>query len=371
MRFRDEILRRLDNWGQGIPAPPLRLVLYLTARCNLDCPFCEVPQEWRRGRSEPELSLRQWTAIVQEAIALGVLEWWFPGQGEPFHPPGRALSIIREIKGRSPVAFCHFTTNGTLLSPRVCEQLVDLGVDDINFSIDGPDAETHDSMRGQRGTFQRAMGAMRSLRELKKEHGSGKPNLTLTTVLSAKNYLRIPEMVDLAAEVGATEISINPLRVSRGNRAGLDEHGLQIPASLEGSVRRILRDAQRDGESRGVRVKLNGWGDIEMGIGSGRPAEGFERTHHGRFDEAACFEPFYSMGIGASGKATFCASASDIGTSEGDVSRFGLRDVWYGGFMMEARARLLEHRPAINCFGCGIKSVRMGLKEEMRRRNIN
>lgn len=367
MRFKDEVLRALARWGKGEPALPVRLILYLTARCNLSCPFCEVPEDWRKGQqSEPELSLKQWLSIVHEALGLGVLDWWFPGQGEPFYDPQKALSIVREIKMRSPRAYCHFTTNGTLLSRRICEQLVSLGVDDLNVSIDGPDAETNDLMRGQ-GAFVKSVGAMKTITLLKRELNRPTPELVLTTVLSARNYHRIPSMVELAKEVGASKVTVNPLRVSGGNEAGLKKYSLQIPDSLDGPVRQALRDAKVHADRAGIRLHLNGWEEIEMGVGSRKPVEGFRPENPRGFMDAACFEPFYSMGIGPSGKATFCASASDVGTPDADVLRFGLEEVWYGRFMMVARERLLNHQPVINCCGCGIKSLRKNLKEEMAR----
>ncbi len=46
-------------------------------------------------------------------------------------------------------------TNGTLVTKEVARKIVDAGVKRVSISLDGADAETHDSFRGIPGAFER------------------------------------------------------------------------------------------------------------------------------------------------------------------------------------------------------------------------
>lgn len=377
MQFEDEILRRLRRWAGGEPAPPLRLVLLLTERCNLDCLFCDVPQHVRRGKGRGrELRAEQWMKVVKEGIELGVLEWWFPGRGEPFFYSKNTIEVVRSIKDSDPHSYCHFTTNGTFLLGETARAVVKLGVDDINFSLEAANEKVHDSLRNVTGAFRRTSEAMRTISQLKESSGLTKPVLSITTVLTRKNYRSLPGIVEFGSEVGVERITINPLRITHGNVGTIKKHHLQVPPGENEKVRDVLKGCYDDAEGVGIQLQLNAWDDIDMGPLSGRKAEGFVPLSKQPLspveplDGAACYEPFYTMGVNSYGKASYCPSSSGVEGDDADVFDVdvltqGLREVWYGRFMMEARQRMLDNTPYYSCFGCGVKQVRMGLKNEL------
>src|SRR5260370_1132438 len=61
-------------------APPLALLVELTHRCPLRCPYCSNPVALERAASE--LAEQEWLRVLREAAALGVLQVHFSG-GEP------------------------------------------------------------------------------------------------------------------------------------------------------------------------------------------------------------------------------------------------------------------------------------------------
>lgn len=377
MQFKEEMLQRLRSWAGGEPAPPLRLVLLLTDCCNLDCLFCDVPQHVRRGTGRGRgLSGEQWMKIVREGIDLGVLEWWFPGRGEPFFYSKDTIEVVRAIKDSDPVSFCHFTTNGTFLLGETARAVVKLGVDDINFSLEAANEKVHDPLRNVIGAFRRTSEAMRTISQLKESSGLTKPVLSITTVLTRKNYRGLPGIVEFGSEVGVERITINPLRITHGNVGTIKKHHLQVPSGENEKVRDVLKKCYDDALKVGIRFQLNAWDNIDMGPLSGRKAEGFvpfseqPSSPAEPFGGAACYEPFYTMGINSFGKACYCASSSgvegdDANVFDMDVLTQGLREIWYGRFMMQARQRMLDNIPYYTCYGCGIKSVRIALRKEL------
>src|SRR5438552_4287517 len=72
--YRPERVNRVD-----IADRPYALLAELTYRCPLHCPYCSNPV---RAADKGELDTEQWTRVIQEAAALGVLQIGFSG-GEP------------------------------------------------------------------------------------------------------------------------------------------------------------------------------------------------------------------------------------------------------------------------------------------------
>lgn len=367
MQLKEELLRRLRLWQGGIPQPPLKVIAYLTSRCNLDCLFCDVPESFRTGQVSPYgagMTPSQWKALVREAIRFGVREWWFCGQGEPLFNPRLLRDLLRLIKAEQD-SFCHVTTNGTLFTDSLVKEFVSLGLDNLNFSIDAPDSPTHDFLRGRRGAFEKAAGALRGFARVKKEMGTALPELSLTVVLNSRNYRMLPGMVRLASEIGVTRVSVNQLRVSPDNRERIKEHCLRVPPGATGEVKSIIERCVTLAAEQGITFALNGQSDLEVVEAEIRPddtAEGFD-TPHPRFEEAACFEPFYSMSINSDGSITYCPSRGPGDTDMPNVLTGGVEGAWFSPAMTSLRSRILHHDPPEFCHWCGVKSHRKAVEE--------
>ena len=73
------------------PAPPIGLLVELTHRCPLGCPYCSNPLALERPGAE--LDTETWTRVFSEAAALGALHVHLSG-GEP-----TARRDIAELRG--------------------------------------------------------------------------------------------------------------------------------------------------------------------------------------------------------------------------------------------------------------------------------
>ncbi|MGD2115788.1 MAG: radical SAM protein [Acidobacteriota bacterium] len=143
--------------------------------CNLACTHCFVSCS-PTNRTHDFLSLETVERTLEEAVALGVKEYYFTG-GEPFLNPDME-AIIGATLAVGPVTVL---TNGLLLDPERCARLAALseGSDyslDLRVSLDGMTAEANDAIRGE-GVFDRAMEGIRNLVE-----AGLNPVLTVTEV---------------------------------------------------------------------------------------------------------------------------------------------------------------------------------------------
>ena len=86
-----------------------------------------------------------------------------------------------------------FLTNGTLITPDLVEKLKKIGHMKIQVSIDGHSAGIHDAFRGVKGSFEKAVRAVKML----KNAGF---SLVISHVVNQTNYKFIQAMADLANE---------------------------------------------------------------------------------------------------------------------------------------------------------------------------
>jgi len=129
--------------------------------CNLACTHCFVSSS-PTNRTHEMMSLEQVQAALDEAVGLGVREYYFTG-GEAFLNP--EMEGILEATLR--VGPASVLTNGLLLDPDRCARLKALSEAsdyslDLRISLDGYDAETNDAIRGP-GTFERVLVGIRNL----------------------------------------------------------------------------------------------------------------------------------------------------------------------------------------------------------------
>jgi hypothetical protein len=145
--------------------------------CNLRCTHCLNAS----GPVDPWLAPMTRADIaghVDEAASLGVREVYVTG-GEPFLHP-EILDILAHALERLPTTVL---TNGTLIGDRAADRLAAMAAAaryslEVRVSLDDPDRETNDRVRG-RGAFDRALGAIVRL------HRRGLPAILTATDLDA------------------------------------------------------------------------------------------------------------------------------------------------------------------------------------------
>jgi len=207
--------------SDGRSAPPETISLFLTFRCNLRCKMCGQwgPEGSARGYSpetlKSQLSREEIRALIADVRGFRPNITLFGG--EPLLHPEFA-GIVEDIKAAG--LRCNVITNATLLE-RFAEPLVEFGLDEIIFSLDGP-REAHDEVRGVAGTFDRAMAGFGALQAAKEKSGKKLPKINVTSVVFESSYERLPELIPVAEQLGAGSLTIHHLIFY--DRATYDAH---------------------------------------------------------------------------------------------------------------------------------------------------
>src|SRR5262245_28407057 len=173
---------------------PYTLVAELTYRCPLRCVYCSNPVSY--ADKGPELDTPAWQQLFAEAEALGVMQVHLTG-GEPL------LRRDLEELVRSARATGLYTSLITSATPLPRERLAALagaGLEHVQISIQGLHDTDAKRIAG-RSWLQAKLQAARWVREL------GLP-LTINVVLHRENIEQVPELVQLALDLGAQRLEL-------------------------------------------------------------------------------------------------------------------------------------------------------------------
>lgn len=142
---------------------PLPVWLWLdpTTRCNLSCKLCYTKESHGKLDLDPEDlrgALSRMAASPDIEVKTIHLNW----RGEPLMN-GRFSELLAVVQETLPDVYLQWHTNGTLLTKKRVQQILDVGYKHKIFvSIDGGNEHSHDANRGV-GTFRRSITGLRNL----------------------------------------------------------------------------------------------------------------------------------------------------------------------------------------------------------------
>lgn len=212
-----------ERAARAEPEPPMAVLVELTHRCPLQCPYCSNPLELERAAAE--LDTATWCRILDEAAALGALQVHFSG-GEP--TVRRDLETLVRHAARAGL-YSNLITSGVMLDEARVAALADAGLDHVQISFQDVDDAAGDRVAGFRDAQRLKRRAAALVR------AAGLP-LTVNAVVHRQNLSRLPEMIQLAVELGAGRLEVAHVQYygwALRNRAAL----LPSRAQLEAATR--------------------------------------------------------------------------------------------------------------------------------------
>lgn len=187
------------------PPRPRELQLEVTAACNLRCRMCLVRYRPPVNRVVGSMSFATFRTLVDDLPELEKLT--LQGLGEPLLNPD-LLAMVRYASARG--VRVGFNSNGTLLTERKAEQLVDAGIDWLHVSVDGARRETYAYVRG-RDEFDRVSRNVAGLARVKARRGGDRPTLSVVFVAMRTNVAELPDLVRLTSEWGIPTLRVQNL----------------------------------------------------------------------------------------------------------------------------------------------------------------
>jgi len=166
---------------------PKAVQIGITEKCNLSCLHCDI---WKKER-QPDLSIDQWREIIVK-----LKDWLGPYRvdisgGEPFIRK-ELMEIIRVCNSQKILVVV--TTNATLLTKEMIDELSGMNNLTLNISLDGANQQTHDYLRNTPGVYQRVMEVLQCFKFNHK-----KCHITLAVILMGYNLGQIKDIIKLAS----------------------------------------------------------------------------------------------------------------------------------------------------------------------------
>ncbi len=223
---------------KAAPTPISIVAFEILEKCNLYCDFCVRSASYKL---EGMLTLEQFEGRLKRVKeAFGPLHLVALTGGEPFLHP----NIYEFVKAAKSISqFVSITTNATVHKIPVIQALAELNFCHLIISLDGPDAVTHDFVRGKAGAFDGLVKFTQYCNE------AGLKFLINMTV-NEKNYEKIYQTAKLASELGARDISVALVK-PEGRGKPIEQND-----AVFAEVGRQTLSARRDFASRGLTVRF-------------------------------------------------------------------------------------------------------------------
>lgn len=195
---------------------PYDVQIDVTNRCNSRCVMCWLYSPFSKTRmagsqAGAAMKMKSFKDIVDSLRDCGTSRVTIGGAGEPFMHKD-IIRMIRYAKGAGLEV--KIVTNGTMLTGRMAEDIVEAGLDELNVSLHAATPEVFSAVRKSTpGSFFAITDALSALAAL------DGPDVTITNVIFKYNFREIEKMVDLGVAVGADSLFFKKMCPIEGGEA--------------------------------------------------------------------------------------------------------------------------------------------------------
>lgn len=288
---------------------PFLLYVDPASACNFRCSFCPTGHvdlvrggTYQRGILHWEIFEKMIDDLCAFDDPLRVMR--FNKIGEPLLNK-KLPDMIRLAKQKARVGSIDFATNGALLSESLIENLVDAGLDRMNISLEGINAEQY------------------------KQHA--KVDIDFDDFVTRVKWLY--------ANKGRCEITI------------------KIPANyINDEERTVFLDTFGDHCDRIFVEELASiWPEFDVGERSGLSISETHQYSQANEKKDVCTYIFYAMSVNADGTVSACCPDWNQKLLIGDVKEQSLKEIWQSQAMQDLRVLHLQGKRCDNdtCRSCG------------------
>jgi len=202
-----QLLEEIAERREVIRAQPLYVAVCPSTYCNYDCIMCTHGRTPRRDLSESI-----WDELVAMLPTLRVLTLL---GGEPLANPAAMKFLRNWDREQYPDASVAIITNGSLLGPRVLQQLERCNFGNVTISLNAGTAETYE--RVQRGIdLETVLANLDALIDLRRRQRATFP-IVLSCVVQPANHDTLIQFGELARQRGL------PVRLMPLSTEGVEE----------------------------------------------------------------------------------------------------------------------------------------------------
>ncbi|MCX8206530.1 MAG: radical SAM protein [Methanothrix sp.] len=218
---------------------PQTVSIEVTRKCGCSCEHCTLQE------GEGELSSEAIRSVIDQALDMGACIITFT-EGDPLLRSD-IIELVRYVDKERAVV--NLFTPGLEMTPEIADALRDAGLYNLIIGVYSTDPRIHDEIRGVVGAHERALDAIRM---------GLKAGLlvTMSTHVNSERVNTLPELYELARELGVHELSVweaiprrEEERLTRIDREKIIRFYRKMNASQDGP--RVFASTYFEGEMLG------------------------------------------------------------------------------------------------------------------------
>lgn len=185
---------------------PYALILETGNTCNFNCATCPTPRKLVLAKRPPELmSLEKFKKVIDQVKSYVHIVYLY-NSNEPLLNP-QIGEMIRYASDNH--LHTMISTNCSLLDEIRARKILDSGLGEIRFALDGLTKESFEQFRVG-GNFETVKTNIENFCRLKQELGKKRPIATLQFILNKLNQDQIPDIKKFAKENKIDKLYIKP-----------------------------------------------------------------------------------------------------------------------------------------------------------------
>jgi radical SAM protein with 4Fe4S-binding SPASM domain len=266
--------------------------------------------------------------VIDDLGSLGVREVMISGDGEPFLHKD-ILQVVRRLNQKRIRA--GIITNGTLIDSCMIDQLLELGIDQLIFSISAHNKRLYQKMhpKAPARTFEVVTEVIQEI--LRKK--TTRPTVALLNVITRQNYRYITDMIEFGHSLGADKVYLNPYYLFRKFPKGI--------LLTEPEIRTMIRTLLLYREHEGLSDKY----DFIEKINSVLAVEG---VYNNRLSQhMPCYYPLWYAKIKSGGQVLPCCCLKEEEMIMGNVYEQRFKDIWFSERYVDFRKKALQPKKGI------------------------
>ena len=343
----------------GFAFNPLSATLILTYNCNCRCKMCFYYNEDEIKNTSKIISKNKKLLLTTEEIldiidqmaSMGVRVLNLHG-GEPLIRRD-IIEIIKYAKNKKLVVT--ITTNGMLINENLAKELVNLNIDWLNFSIDGPQ-KIHNEIRGFKG-YDKIVKAIKGVQKYKKSLNKNLPKISIASTISTKNMSHLHEVIKMANELGVNEVTYalstyysKSTSQKTKQLIGLGKPEINEPGNpvLKESLIKIKPEIVMEEKNKIKKYAK------KYGIHVWFPTDDCIKNYHNlAYNQSNfCWSPWRSLVISPYGYLYPCIPLSFISNSVGNTREKKIKEIWNGKEFRQFRIKLKKLKLLPQCSKC-------------------
>ncbi len=330
-----------------VSATPVVAFLEVSNVCNIRCRMCATTFDPRFRKGSDYTGLMNISILDRlEPILPGLWRAYLMGNGEPLINP-KFLKFAKRLKSQN--IEIQFNTNGMLLTEDISKALVDMKFDAIAISMDGADADTFNNIR-HGADFDTVTANIQTLNEIKTKKKSNKPQLSLAAVALKDNWTQMPDLVDMANDLGMGHIHVESLiwQDDPGYQEYYREHSLD---DVKDEALAIILEAQLKAAQSNIGFSSPLLDGQSLKGDTLTPPDWVPGTSKG----IPCWEPWTTIFVTWQGDIHPCCGSEQ---QMGSLQQQDILEIWNSQEYKKLRRDFTNHTPPPDCQIC-IKNQRM------------